>query len=297
MKKIIIVFTLIIVSFCDLYALVFPTAKTIMENNNINLGEIVKVKFEVTIPVFLDFLQDENRIKIDGWEIKDISFKRDFRVKGKYIVVADIVTYDSSVKQIPDVKFLCVNKDFDYEEIPFFSNAVAVNVNNIFSDDNTNNIRDIKSPKNLKIYKFIYLFISLFVLFVIVIIYRNLFLVKFNKVTRLLNSFSNKEIVIRELNRLLKNKELSQNDIRSYYFTISFMFRDFVLKSQNINIQMTIEEIIDILQKKDNLFFEHKEEIEELFKNYDYIKYSGKEVSYNDFIDILANTKNIIEKY
>ena len=81
MKKIIIAFTIINLFFCDLYALVFPTAKTIVENNNVNLGDVVKVKFEITVPVFLSFLQDENRIKIDGWEIKNISFKRDFRTK------------------------------------------------------------------------------------------------------------------------------------------------------------------------------------------------------------------------
>lgn len=288
---------------CNVYAFVFPEAKAILDNNVVDIGSNLKIKFEITIPPFLSFLEDEDRMVIEGWDIKNVSFKKDFREKGKYIVEADIVTYDPSVKQIPPVRFFCINKDFDYyEDFAFFSDATPVKVNNIFGDTDFDDIRDIKKPKSLFISKLIYSFIVLFVIFVISVIYRRLYFIKFKKGTQMLNTFSIKETVLGKINRLLMDKNCysdlqNKNNIKKYYFSLSAIFREFILKMQNINVQMTTDEIIDGLQKENNCFFMYREEIGKLLKKYDYMKYSGKIEANEDFTDVFNYTKSIIEKY
>ncbi len=303
MTKRFLIISLISLFACNVYAFVFPEAKAILDNNVVDLGSNLKVRFEITIPPFLNFLEDEDRIVIEGWDIKNVSFKKNFREKGKYIVEVDMVTYDPSIKQIPPVRFFCTNKDFDYyEDFAFFSDAIPVTVNNIFSDADFNDIRDIKNPKNLLISKLIYFFIVLFVLFVIFVIYRRLYFIKFKKRTQMLNTFSIKEIVLGKINRLLMDKNSSSNlqnkdNIKKYCFPLSSIFREFILKMQNINVQMTTDEIIDGLQKENNCFFRHREEIEKLLRKYDYMKYSGKIESNEEFTDIFNCTKSVIEKY
>ena len=301
-KKFLIVLLISLIA-CNIYAFVFPEAKVILDNNVVDIGSNLKVKFEITVPPFLNFLEDEDSMIIEGWDIKNVSFKKNFREKGKYVVEADIVTYDPSIKQIPPVKFFCMNKDFGYDEdFAFFSDATPVTVNNIFGNSDFDDIRDIKKPKSLLISKIIYSFIILFVIFVILVIYRKLYFVKFEKGTQMLSTFSIKETVLGKINRLLIDKNYSSDfqnkeNIKKYYFSLSAIFREFILKMQNVNVQMTTDEIIDGLQKENNCFFMYREEIEKLLKKYDYMKYSGKIESNEDFADVFDYTKSIIEKY
>lgn len=298
MKKILVVLTILSFVLCDIYAFVFPTAKVVLNENIVTLGDTVKVKFEIEVPYFVKFIQDEERIDIEGWEIKNVSFKKDYRTKGKYIVETDIVTYDSSIKQIPSVKFFYINKDFDYyEEFSFSSSPIDINIDNTFANDDFNSIRDIKNPKKLTISKFVYLFICLFVLFVVFVIYGRLFFNKFNK-RIIVDSFNSKEIAIREINKLLQNEDFSSKNIKNYYFILSDIFKKFILSMQNINnIEMTTEEVVCLLKREESCFLKYVDEIEKLLKDYDYVKYSGKNINSKEFIDIFAHTKNIIERY
>lgn len=298
MKKFFLIILLISLFICEIYAFVFPTAKVVLNENNVSLGEVIPVTFEITVPSFVKFIQDENRFEIDGWEIKNVSYKRDYREKGKYIINADIVTYDPDIKQIPAVKFFYTNKDFNYyEEFSFFSEPLAVNVTNLFPNDSFESIRDVKNPKEIAISKMVYFFIFLFFVFVLFFVYKTLFVNKIDKRIQI-NGFSNKEIAIRKINKLLQDENFSSKDIKNYYFCLSDIFKEFILNMQNINnVEMTTQEIVELLKKEESCFFKYNEEIEKIFKDYDFVKYSGTNINNKDFVEIFAHTKNIIERY
>lgn len=299
MKKIFAVLTILSFVLCDIYAFVFPAAKAVLNNEkDIALGEVVPVSFEITVPSFVKFVQDENRFEIDGWEIKNISYKRDYRTKNKYIVNADIVTYDPDVKQIPAVKFFYINKDFDYyEEFSFFSNPVPVHITNLFSNDSFESIRDVKNPKEIEISKIVYFVISLFLLFVLFVVYKSLFVNKIDKKIKI-NGFTSKEIAIRKINRLLQNENFSSQNTKEYYSCLSDIFKEFILNMQNINnVEMTTQEVMELIQKEESCFFKYNTEIEKIFKDYDFVKFSGTKINNKDFVEIFAHTKNIIERY
>lgn len=299
MIKKLVVILLILFSFIstNLYALVFPSAKCVLENNVVNTGDIVRVNFEIIVPDFVKFVQDDN-IVVDGWEIKNISFKKDVRVKGKFVVGIDLVTYNSLVKQIPAVKFSYVNKDFENNDeiFSFFSAPMPVVVNDIFEQESFNYIRDIKSPKKIEISKFVYIFIFLFIVFVIVFVYKNLLVKKFYNEIKI-GDFSNKEVAIRKINKLLQNEDLSSQNIKRYYFLLSNILKEFILHTHNINTQKTTFELLSIIQNEDSCFFECNKEIEMLLKKYDFVKYSNASVNNKEFVDIFSHTKNIIERY
>ena len=145
--KLIFSFFIVLFSVINVFSFVtFPKAVLTADKNNIITGDKVKVRVEIFIPSFAMLLQDEGDILIDGWDIVDLSFKKDVIENDKYILDMDITTFDTSIKEIPQISFSYINKD-DYndgEKFFFFSNSIPVKVSSTFNSDELKSIKDKK---------------------------------------------------------------------------------------------------------------------------------------------------------
>lgn len=298
--KLIFSFFIVFFSVVNVFSFVtFPKAVLTADKNNIITGDKVKIRVEILIPSFVLLLQDEGDILIDGWDIVDLSFKKDVIENDKYILDMDITTFDTSIKEIPQISFSYINKD-DYndgEKFFFFSNSIPVSVNSTFNSDEFKSIRDIKYPKTLSITWIYYIIAIVFFVYVIFFAYRT---VLYDKILNIinLNSFTPDEIAIRKLNNLNIDENCSKKQIKEYYFLVSNIFKKFIINTSHFKKhEMTTTELLLLLQDKNNVFNQSFSEIYYLFESYDKAKYSDYMLNMETFLDIFKRTKKTVEKY
>lgn len=298
--KLIFSFFIVFSSVINVFSFVtFPKAVLTADKNNIITGDKVKVRVEILIPSFVLLLQDEGDILIDGWDIVDLSFKKDVIENDKYILDMEITTFDTSIKEIPQISFSYINKD-DYndgEKFFFFSNSIPVRVSSTFNSDEFKSIRDIKYPKTLSITWIYYIIAIVFFVYVIFFAYRT---VLYDKILNIinLNSFTPDEIAIRKLNNLNIDENCSKKQIKEYYFVVSNIFKKFIISTSHFKKhEMTTTELLLLLQDKNNVFNQSFSEVYYLFESYDKAKYSDYMLNMETFLDIFKRTKKTVEKY
>lgn len=298
--KLIFSFFIVFSSVINVFSFVtFPKAVLTADKNNIITGDKVKVRVEILIPSFVLLLQDEGDILIDGWDIVDLSFKKDVIENDKYILDMEITTFDTSIKEIPQISFSYINKD-DYndgEKFFFFSNSIPVRVSSTFNSDEFKSIRDIKYPKTLSITWIYYIIAIVFFVYVIFFAYRT---VLYDKILNIinLNSFTPDEIAIRKLNNLNIDENCSKKQIKEYYFVVSNIFKKFIITTSHFKKhEMTTTELLLLLQDKNNVFNQSFSEVYYLFESYDKAKYSDYMLNMETFLDIFKRTKKTVEKY
>ncbi|MDD5020879.1 MAG: hypothetical protein PHR82_01935 [Endomicrobiaceae bacterium] len=280
----------------------FPSADLTTDKTEITIGQPIQARIEVFIPDFVDLLQAEENILIPGWDIQELSFKKDITTEGKYIVGLKITTFDSRIRGIPPVRFSYINKDEINDSNPkifyFFSNSVLVNIKNIFKDNNFSDIRDIKQFKKMNIthlYYYIALFYGLFVIFVV---YRHLVIVKISKLIKPEYVFTCKEKAIKNLNRLYMKYLISNEKIKEHYFELSNILNHFITDTLDIKKEITTTELLDLIRADGNIFNKYFNEISLLFERYDQVKYTGTgNLSNEDFWESFKQTREIIEKF
>jgi hypothetical protein len=280
----------------------FPTANLTTDKTEITIGESIQARIEVFIPDFVDMLQTEENILISGWDIQELSFKKNIMTEGKYTVDLKITTFDSRIKEIPPVRFSYINKDEVNDSNPkmfyFFSNSVLVNIKNIFEDDNFSDIRDIKQFKKMNITHLYYYIAVFYGLFVIFVVYRHLVIVKILKLVKPKYTFTYKEKAIKKLNKLYMKYAVHDGETKGYYFELSNILNHFIADTLKLNKETTTTELLDLIKNDGNRFNKYFKKISLLFEKYDKVKYTGNEKSSNDdFWESFKQTREIIEKF
>jgi len=298
--KLTAVFSLILFASVSVFSFVtFPKAFLTSDKNDIVTGEKVKVRIEILIPSFAELVQNEDDIIIDGWDILDLSFKKDVVQNDRYILDMIITTFDVGVKEIPQIGFSYTNKDDsdNGEKFFFFSNSVPVTVKSSFNKNEFKTIRDIKYPKALSVPLIYYIAAFLFSLYVIFFSYRNVLKDKIVNVIKL-NGFTPGEVALRKLNNLKIEENCSKKQLKGYYFLISNIFKQFIVKASGFHQkEKTTTELLELLNDKNNVFNIYSDEINKLFENFDNAKYSDYMLNKETFLDVYKQTKQIIERY
>lgn len=305
MNKYKIIFILIFVFLvCGyLYAFVtFPSAELTADKKEITIGQPVNVQIELFVPDFINLLQTEEDILIQGWDIQELSFKKDITTEGKYTVNLKITTFDSRIKEIPAVRFSYINKDemndFNPKIFYFFSNSVLVNIKNIFDAGDFSDIRDIKQSKKMNI-RVLYYFIAVFYgLFVIFFVYRHIVITKISKLTKPAYLFTNKEKAVKNLNKLYIKYVISYGGIKEYYYELSNILNHFITDTLEVKKEITTTELLDLIKNDGNIFNKCFYEISLLFEKYDKVKYTENlSLNNDDFLEDFKQTREIIEKF
>jgi len=280
----------------------FPIATLKSGVDKMEIGETIKVDVYITMPNFVELLQDEKEIFIDGWEIQDFVFKKDIINDSQYILSLFITTFDSQMTRIPKIRLSFVNKDdlsktdIDENKFYFFTNSVPIQVNSIVKKYNRNTIFDIKNIKTLQMPVLFYVVCCLFACFILIVIYGTVFKIKINKNIKI--TLTPKEKAIRKLNNIFFNKNFDIDKIKEYCFVTSESLRTFILDSLKIKKQeMTTEKLLTVVSDKNNMFHNSYPQIAYFFKKYDDVKYSTSLLYGNDFVDTFNKTKSFIENF
>lgn len=300
--KIIFILSFVFLVCGYLYAFVtFPSAKLTADKKEITIGQPVNVQIELFVPEFVNLLRTEEDILIHGWDIQELSFKKDIVTEGKYIVNLKITTFDSRISEIPPVRFSYVNKDevndFNPKIFYFFSNSILVNIKSMFETNDFSDIRDIKQSKKMNI-TFLYYFIAVFYgIFVIFFIYRHIVIIKISKLVKPKYSFTHKEKAVKNLNKLYMKYIMADTEIKEYYFELSNILNHFISDTLEVKKEITTTELLDLINNEGNIFNKYFHEISVLFEKYDKVKYTGNANSSDDeFLESFKKTREIIEK-
>lgn len=301
--KVIVFFVLFLFSYINVFSYdMFPTAVLKTNVDKMEIGETVKADVYITVPTFVELVQDERDIVIEGWEIQDFVFNQDITDSSKYILNLFITTFDSKINKIPRIRLSFTNKNeitdsnTDEDKFYFFSNSVPIHVNSIVGKYNNNTIFDIKNIKELSVPFLFYVVSSLFVVFVLIVIYGAIFKIKEKQNIKI--TLSPKENAIRKLNQVCISECFDEKKIKEFYFLTSEALRVFILDVLKIkNIEMTTNEIISMISDKENRLFDYQSQISYFFKKYDDAKYSSTLLYVNNFIDIFNKTKSFIENF
>lgn len=301
-QKIILLLILFLTAGCiNIWAYVtYPIAVLSVDNDTIEVGQTINATVEITIPPFAQLLQNENDIYIEGWEIQDFYFKQDVLDEYKTVLHLSLTTFDSSLNSIPRIKLSYVNKvdllddSFFCDKFYFFTNSVPIKISSIVSNYQRDTIFDVKNMKKIKIPLMFYILCILLVIFVLFVVYRNIFIHKTRKYTRI--KFSPKESAIRDLNNIFKDgSQLKTVDIEKNYCLMSKILKKFIISELKMKkIEMTTAEILSVISKKDNFFYKYYQDISKLFKVYDNAKYSLGMLAQNEFLHIYYETRKII---
>lgn len=298
--KLISIFFILFFSSVNVFSFVtFPKAVLVSDKSDIITGEKVKVKIEILIPSFARLLQNEDDIIIDGWDILDLSFKKDVIQNDRYIIDMDITTFDVGVTEIPQIGFYYTNKDDsdNEEKFVFFSNSIPVNVKSLFKKNEFKTIRDIKYPRALSVPLIYYIIAFLFLIYVIFFSYRNVLREKILNVIKM-NGFTPGEVALRKLNNMEIKEDCSKKHLKEYYFLTSNIFKQFIIKASNFHRkEITTTELLELLRDKTNFFNGYFDEIDLLFKSYDNAKYSDNMLNKETFLNVFRQTKQIVESY
>lgn len=290
MKKISVSFILLFFASVLFAFITFPTATLTVDKTDIKIGETINAKIEVSVPDFVQLLDREEDVSVPGWDIQEISFKKDILSEGKYEISLKIATFDSRLKEVPAVRLSYVNKNEDNEQSQdvfyFFTNSVPVTINNLFAGDDFSDIRDIKQSKKMNISLIYYAVAVLYGLFVIVVIYWQVIKNKADKLIQIKRPFTASETAFKNLNKLHMKYEASQCSVKDFYFELSSILNHFISETLEIKKEMTTSEIMELIKKEDNVFNKYAGEISEFFELYDKIKYTKNEN---------VSDKNIVE--
>lgn len=300
--KIIFVISFVFLIFVYSYAFVtFPSAELTADKTEITIGQSINVRIELFVPDFVNLLQTEENILIQGWDIQELSFKKDITTEGKYTVNLKITTFDSRIKEIPSVRFSYINKDemndFDPKIFCFFSNSCLVSVKNVFDINDLSDIRDIKQSKKMDI-RFLYYLIAVFYgLFVIFFVYRHIVITKISKLIKPEYSFTHKERAVKNLNKLYMKYMISYGGIKEYYYELSNILNHFISDTLEVKKEINTTELLDLIKNDPNMFNKYFNEISLLFEKYDKVKYTGNlSLNNDDFLEDFKKTREMIEK-
>ena len=301
--KIIFILSFVFLVCGYLYAFVtFPRAELTADKKEITIGQSIQVKIELFVPDFINLLQTEEDIMMQGWDIQELSFKKDITTEGKYTVNLKITTFDSRIKEIPAVRFSYINKyemnDFNPKRFYFFSNSVLVNIKNIFEAGDFSDIRDIKQSKKMNI-RILYYFIALFYgLFVIFFVYRHIVITKILKLTKPVYFFAHKEKAVKNLNKLHMKYIIADTEIKEYYYELSNILNHFIADTLEVKKEITTTELMNLIKNEGNTFNKYFYEISFLFEKYDKVKYTENlSLNNEDFLEAFKQTREIIEKF
>lgn len=287
----------------NLFAFVtFPSAELTADKTEIAIGQSIQVRIELFVPDFVNLLRTEEDILIQGWDIQELSFKKDIATEGKYIVNLKITTFDSRIREIPPVRFSYINKDevndFNPKIFYFFSNSVLVNIKSMFETDGFSDIRDIKQSKKMNITPLYYCIAVFYGIFVIFFIYRHIVITKISKLVKPQYSFTHKEKAVKNLNKLYMKYIMAYSEIKEYYFELSNILNHFVSDTLEVKKEITTTELLDLINNDGNIFNKYSHEIYLLFEKYDKVKYTANANSSNDeFLESFKQTREIIEKF
>ncbi len=303
-KKILFIFLTALIC-ANVYAFVsYPKASLTVDKYAISIGEDINATVELSLPDSIKLLYGEDDIFIEGWDIKNISLKRDFKREGKYVLEMAVTTYDSTVQKIPRIRFSYVNKNMDFsfsgEKFYFFSNFVEVKVFNIFDDDKFENIKDIKKTKHLKVPFIYYLLFMLAYLSLAFYIYTETINYKVSKLIKIKN-LTPSEIAFRDINRMFVKEGFSKDKIKDYYYELSDVFKKFIINILALKTpELTTTDLLNLLnllENEDSWYGRNYEEICFLFDHYDDTKYADSLPDEQKFFEILKRTKDLIKQY
>lgn len=297
--KLLIIFLTVFLGIKAFAFINFPKAVLTVDKTDITVGDSVSAEVKISVPSFVKLLQTEDDFSVDGWDVQSFSFKQNMTTEGEYILNMKITTFDSKIREIPQIKFSYVNADETNGDFPdkfyFFSNSMPVNVKSMFQNEAFETIRDVKQIKILSIPLAYYVMAVFFILFA-VIIYKDVLSVKILKETNV-DTFTPKETAVRKLNVLFDDKNFSDEKIGEYYCRLSDILKDFIVKSLNLTkSEMTTTELLALIKDENNLFNKDYNEISYLFKTYDNLKYSNCGFDKANFFENFKRTKELVEK-
>lgn len=303
MKKRILILFLVTFFYavCAFAYVTYPKAILSVDTDSLNAGDSIKATVEIIIPPFAKLLQTEEDVSIEGWDILDFHFKQDILDESKFVLNLVITTFNPKLDKVSKVKLSYVNKDdllndsFFCDKFYFYSNSVPITVKSLVSNNQKKEMFDIKSVKEMNIPMLFYVLCFFFILFIFIVVYRDLLLLKVKEIDEF--CFTPRETAIRELNRLCINEQQIQNiNINDGYYLMSRILKVFILEELNIkNKEMTTTEVLALLSDEKNTFHKNYHDISSLFKVYDNAKYSVETLNFKMFFDLFNKTKQMIE--
>lgn len=295
-------FTILTICFCFLGASAVlaqkPTVKASLDSTQMIIGEQCMLRFEikqaksdrVIFPNFQDSIVSgliiAGESSIDTVELSDNSIQINAAIP--------VTSFDSAKYQIPAFKFLCGNDSI-------FSNALSLDVYTYQIADTTNvEIKDIKGvyePKTdwtyiLTVAGIVFLILLLIAAVIYIIIKK-----RKNKglPTKPEIKIPAHELALKALNEVKAEKIWKNGKEKEYYTQITDILRQYIENRFEIPaIEMTTDDILDILNDLKPEYKESIKELSEVLKLSDLVKFAKWIPTLNDHENTLNHAFNFV---
>lgn len=292
-----------------------PKVVATVNNNNVIIGEEIKLDIEINSPNIYDIIFPKMMDTVASFEIINIS-KIDTLINEKNLKLkqqVSLIQFDSGRYEIPSLKFVYKDKN-DTSKLSdfrtFSTNSIPIYVNTV-EIDTTKGIADIKplldAPFTIwEIIEYIYLTIGLILLALILWYLYNKYYKNRPKVEEDV-PYDPKipaDILALEALRKLKSEKLWQEgEFKKYYTQLTDILRIYILRVFEIDaLDMTSSEILENIKLK-NLSEELYSKLKFILTNADLVKFAKEkplpEINENAIeyaFLFVEETKNLIKK-
>ncbi len=275
--------------------------KTGVDKSTIHIGDYIKYYIEIEYNKNLKLILPAPGANLGKFDIKDynvVSMKSDNKNKIKKRIEYTITTYFLGEFQIPavDIKYLTPDK----QEKSIKSDSVLIKVIPIErKPTDKDDIRDIKSPYEMKSYFFVYFLVALFIIGIAVALYFLYFKDRFKKDINQekidnIPAIPEDEDALNKIEELLAKNYIEQGLIKEFYFELSEIIREYIGRRYKIvTLERTSGEILRDLNK----FLDKKniKAIEKFFTDTDLVKFAKYKPTKTELKNIVPFARDIIE--
>ena len=279
MKKLFLLFIILIIISCskkiDKNIIVY--AKTSISSLNIMIGDVIEYQVNIISKEYIDYEFEDVSFDTRDNKVRIISVENKIINRGEYrerIIKYQIGFYD--IGQFVIYPFE-IKYDYNNEKKELYGEGINIFVYP-FSDGDI--LPPIKNTLSIPISKYVLVFIVLFTITIIGIILLILFVVKYID-KRIKEKVKIKEDTeaLNALKAIDVNAFYNENKYAEYYFELTFIFKRYLTKRLDYNIEdMTTSEINKLFTNSD---FNNGEYIVKMFRESDYVKFAKQIPEFN----------------
>jgi len=273
-------------------------ATAAVDKSSIQIGD--KITYSITVranrDIEVEFPQAMPE-KLSGFAIKDFGLaKRSLFGKNIFKQWYLLDTYVSGEHVIPQyvVKYR-VKGQTEWHQLS--TNEVKLNVKSVLDNAKAkNDIRDIRGPKSLASYVWLYVLMALIILFVIAGVFIFIILKK-KKGQENVPPIPAHIIAYEALDALEKKDYIKKGKIKAYYTELSDIVRHYLENRFNIRApEMTTEEFLIKVKEDNALSIEHKGLLREFLSNCDLVKFAKYQPAVEEANLSLSLAKRLIDQ-
>ncbi len=258
------------------------------DKNKIYLGELVKFTIKIDSDINIKNINSNLKNKLQDFGISEITKNLDNK---KVVYNFNLQFFKTGTVKIPSIEFNITTEKGNYK---IYSNSLNVDILSNLKDNES--FHDIKPPEKVGFYLTTREFLILSIIISLIILLMFLFRYLKNRIST--KEHSVKLSPIEEFNDRCKicEKLLNRSDLKGFYFKISEAARIYFDRIYNIHtLEATIKEIKYIFENNLSVDGSIKNEIINLFKKWDFYKFTGNFPSIEEAKKDFRKIKNIIE--